>query len=426
MTTPRCTALLCHGEGPFVTTRNTSIDCESTQRYFHTSLTRAATTTTSSTTTSTNTTDDAKPPEIIDSKESTDAVPKEKESVQQETLSDKGESDVNAAASDVPPEVVVEPATTNETKEESQNQTKETETKTSTDETKPTPVAAPDKKSAKEGKHRDKKQPNTDAANDAAAATATKKPSSSGASGAVATDATTTGIRQVDVPAIAPSLEGGPPIVDGVRQYSTPEITKDAKFHKSGLSDPTRPEYQNPLHHNNPDYDDRFFKEDFATEEEFNAAILPAPPLDNPDGSPTYPKYLHDLADDMVHLTMLEMNELLNRMADHYGFHEGILSPEGVGDDNDDGTADDDGGDGGGAKAEAEKTAFDVKLVSYDATVKIKIIKEVRVVIPGLGLKEAKELVEGAPVTLQKGVSKEVAEQAKEKLVALGAVIEIV
>ena len=75
---------------------------------------------------------------------------------------------------------------------------------------------------------------------------------------------------------------------------------------------------------------------------------------------------------------------------------------------------------------EAEKTTFDVKLVSYDATVKIKIIKEVRVVVPGLGLKEAKELVEGAPVVLQKGVSKEVAEASKEKLVALGAVIEIV
>jgi large subunit ribosomal protein L7/L12 len=232
------------------------------------------------------------------------------------------------------------------------------------------------------------------------------------------------GIRKVDVQAISPSLEGGPSIVDGVRQYSTPELTKDAAFHKAGLNDPTRPDWQNPLHHNNPDFDTRFFREDFATEAEFEAAVFPAPPLDLADGTPTYPQNIMDLADDMVHLTMLEMNELINRIADHYEFHEGILSPEGVGGD-DDGAGGDDG-DGEAAAPEVEKTAFDVKLVSYDASVKIKIIKEVRVVVPGLGLKEAKELVEGAPVVLQKGVSKEVAEQSKAKLEALGAVMEIV
>ena len=240
------------------------------------------------------------------------------------------------------------------------------------------------------------------------------------------TTSTDPNIRHVDIAAISPSLEGGPPIVDGVRQYSTPELTRDAQFHKAGLTDPTRPDWQNPLHHENPNYDSRFYQEDFATIEEFEAAVLPAPPLDNPDGTPMYPQYLHDLADDMVHLTMLEMNELLNRMADHYGFHEGILSPEGTGDGSN--TGDDDDDDDGTATAAAvvEKTTFDVKLVSYDASIKIKIIKEVRGVIPGLGLKEAKELVEGAPVALQKNVSRAVAEQTQEKLVALGAVIEIV
>jgi large subunit ribosomal protein L7/L12 len=229
------------------------------------------------------------------------------------------------------------------------------------------------------------------------------------------------GIRKVDIQDISPKLEGGPPVVDGKRQYTSPELTKDAAFHKAGLDDPTRPEWQNPLHHNNPDFNPKFFREDFDSEEEFQAAVQPAPPLDHADGTPSYPQYLHDLADDMVHLTMLEMNELLNYMADHYGFHEGILSPEGGGED-------DGGGDEGDAEApppEAEKTAFDVKLVSFEATAKIKIIKEVRVVIPGLGLKEAKEMVEGAPVLLQTKVSKEVAEQTKAKLEPLGAVIEI-
>ncbi|KAL4517547.1 hypothetical protein Ndes2526B_g00753 [Nannochloris sp. 'desiccata'] len=69
-----------------------------------------------------------------------------------------------------------------------------------------------------------------------------------------------------------------------------------------------------------------------------------------------------------------------------------------------------------------EKTDFNIKLDGFDAASKIKVIKEVRA-ITDLGLKEAKELVEGAPAVLRKGVKKEEAEQIKAKLEAAGAKI---
>jgi large subunit ribosomal protein L7/L12 len=87
------------------------------------------------------------------------------------------------------------------------------------------------------------------------------------------------------------------------------------------------------------------------------------------------------------------------------------------------------GGDGDAAVVEAEvveeKTIFDLKLVGFDAKSKIKVIKEVRA-IAGLGLKEAKTLVESAPKIIQKDLKKEKADELKEKLEALGAEIEIV
>ena len=89
-------------------------------------------------------------------------------------------------------------------------------------------------------------------------------------------------------------------------------------------------------------------------------------------------------------------------------------------------------GGGGGKKKEAveeevveEKTAFDLKLTAFDAKSKIKVIKEVRS-ITSLGLKEAKELVEGVPATVKKDIKKEEAEELKTKLESLGATIEIV
>ncbi len=75
------------------------------------------------------------------------------------------------------------------------------------------------------------------------------------------------------------------------------------------------------------------------------------------------------------------------------------------------------------AEAEEEKTEFDVVLASFGDK-KIQVIKEVRA-ITGLGLKEAKEKVESAPTTIKEGISKEEAEQIKERLEAVGATIEI-
>jgi len=72
-----------------------------------------------------------------------------------------------------------------------------------------------------------------------------------------------------------------------------------------------------------------------------------------------------------------------------------------------------------------EKTIFDLKLTSFDAKGKIKVIKEVRAMTT-LGLKEAKELVEGAPATVKKDIQREEAEELKVKLEALGATVEIV
>ncbi len=76
------------------------------------------------------------------------------------------------------------------------------------------------------------------------------------------------------------------------------------------------------------------------------------------------------------------------------------------------------------AAAEEEKTEFDVVLKEAGSE-KIKVIKVVREVVSGLGLKEAKEIVESAPKTLKEGVSKEEAEKIAEQFKAVGATVEI-
>ena len=77
------------------------------------------------------------------------------------------------------------------------------------------------------------------------------------------------------------------------------------------------------------------------------------------------------------------------------------------------------------AAAAEEKTEFDVVLTGFDAAKKVAIIKAVREVVPGLGLKEAKDIVEGAPKTLKEGASKDEAEAMKKKLTEAGATVEI-
>ena len=81
-------------------------------------------------------------------------------------------------------------------------------------------------------------------------------------------------------------------------------------------------------------------------------------------------------------------------------------------------------GDGGGAAAAEEKDTFDVILQSPGGN-KIAVIKVVREVVAGLGLKEAKDLVDGAPKPLKEGVSKAEAEEIKTKLTEAGATVEL-
>jgi large subunit ribosomal protein L7/L12 len=228
----------------------------------------------------------------------------------------------------------------------------------------------------------------------------------------------------VDTPTETPATEESVPSTPAdaaTSTYTTPELTADAAAHRQGLTDPDRPHWQNPLHHGNPD-NGKIFPEDFDTPEAFHAATVPLPPLEYADGTLATPEYLRAMADEIVHLNMLEMNELVNKIADHYGFDDTMLSP-------DDGADDGDGaldGLGGAAAAPVEeKKVFDLKLVSYDDKAKIKVIKEVRS-LAGLGLKEAKEMVEGAPKVILKDIKKELAEECKAKLEEIGAVMEIV
>ena len=82
------------------------------------------------------------------------------------------------------------------------------------------------------------------------------------------------------------------------------------------------------------------------------------------------------------------------------------------------------GGGGAAAPAAEEKTTFEVILKEMGAN-KIGVIKEVRSAVPGLGLAEAKALVEGAPKTVKEGVTKAEADEMKKKIEAAGAKVEI-
>jgi large subunit ribosomal protein L7/L12 len=122
---------------------------------------------------------------------------------------------------------------------------------------------------------------------------------------------------------------------------------------------------------------------------------------------------LKKLAEEIVGLTLLEAQELKTILKDEYGIEPaagGAVMVAAA------------GGDAGGA-AEEEKTEFDVILKAAGAS-KINVIKEVRG-ITGLGLKEAKELVEAGGKAVKEGVSKEEAEDIKGKLEAAGAEVEV-
>ncbi|SDN14720.1 50S ribosomal protein L7/L12 [Allokutzneria albata] len=121
-----------------------------------------------------------------------------------------------------------------------------------------------------------------------------------------------------------------------------------------------------------------------------------------------------ELLDVFGEMTLLELSEFVKAFEDK--FEVTAAAPVAV-------AAVAPGAAAGGEAAE-EQTEFNVILDSAGDK-KIQVIKVVREVVTGLGLKEAKELVEGAPKPILEGVNKEAAEAAKEKLVAAGAAVSI-
>jgi large subunit ribosomal protein L7/L12 len=122
---------------------------------------------------------------------------------------------------------------------------------------------------------------------------------------------------------------------------------------------------------------------------------------------------IEKIAEDLSKLTVLEAAELATLLEEKWGV-SAAAAPVAM-------AAPASGSDAGGAAE--EKSEFDVVLTSVGAS-KINVIKEVRA-ITGLGLKEAKDLVEGAPKSVKDGVSKDDAEQIKAKLEEAGATVEV-
>ncbi len=123
---------------------------------------------------------------------------------------------------------------------------------------------------------------------------------------------------------------------------------------------------------------------------------------------------IETIVDQLSGLTVLEVSELVKALEEKWGVSAAapvaaVAAPAA----------------GGGAAAPAEeKTSFDVILADAGGN-KIAVIKEVRAAVPGLGLADAKALVEGAPKPLKEGVTKEEAEEIKKKVEAAGAKVEI-
>jgi large subunit ribosomal protein L7/L12 len=126
---------------------------------------------------------------------------------------------------------------------------------------------------------------------------------------------------------------------------------------------------------------------------------------------------LDTLVNDISGLTLLETSELVKLLEAKLGVS--AAAPVAVA------AAPAGGAAAGGAPAAEAKTSFDIILKAVDAAKKIGVIKEVRAAVAGLGLAEAKALVEGAPKTVREGVTKEEAEDIKKKIEAAGGTVEI-
>lgn len=119
------------------------------------------------------------------------------------------------------------------------------------------------------------------------------------------------------------------------------------------------------------------------------------------------------IAEELVNLTVKEVNELATVLKDEYGIEPAAAAVAVA------------AGPAAGAAAEAaeEKSSFDVVLKEVGAA-KLQVVKAVKEAC-GLGLKEAKDLVDGAPSTLKEGMSKDEAENLKKAIEAAGAVVEL-
>ncbi len=121
---------------------------------------------------------------------------------------------------------------------------------------------------------------------------------------------------------------------------------------------------------------------------------------------------LKAVAEQLVNLTVKEVSELAKILKDEYGIEPAAAAPVMMA-----------GGGGGGAAAVEEKTAFTVVLKSGGGQ-KLAVVKLVKD-LTGLGLKEAKELVDGAPKNVKEGIAKDEAEALKKQLEEAGAEVEI-
>ncbi|GFZ78673.1 50S ribosomal protein L7/L12 [Aquaticitalea lipolytica] len=120
---------------------------------------------------------------------------------------------------------------------------------------------------------------------------------------------------------------------------------------------------------------------------------------------------LKDFAEQLVNLTVKEVNELATILKDEYGIEPAAAAVAVA------------AGGGGAAEAAEEKSEFDVVLKAAGAS-KLAVVKLVKE-LTGLGLKEAKELVDGAPSNIKEGVSKDEAEALKTSLEEAGAEVEL-
>jgi len=120
---------------------------------------------------------------------------------------------------------------------------------------------------------------------------------------------------------------------------------------------------------------------------------------------------LNAFAEQLVNLTVKEVNELATILKDQYGIEPAAAAPVMV------------AGGGGGAAAVEEKTSFDVilKAAGQNKLAVVKLVKE----LTGLGLKEAKDLVDGAPKPVKEGVAKDEANTLKAQLEEAGAEVEV-